>query len=409
MNERLSKFFISNSAHPCTEIILDVNKIRSFYLANGWEETQNPQEADDLIISTCAYNQHYEVSAVEDIRLRKLQLKNGARLIVAGCLSKINPELFDELKVSERIAPLELSKFDDLLKAKKSIESITVNKVDIDDYKANPLFYKVVKAKEKLEKLSGKLGMNLVPNWMATFPTSRWFVIRGSTGCMGTCTYCAVRKAKGKLKSVLPELIIDQVESAIKQGFSEISLAGDDMGAWGVDLGSNLAEVLPKILAVSPLVRVNLRFVEPKYLIGLIDKLIPIFETGRISAFCVPIQSGSDKILRKMGRDYGILQLEEVLKRIAGLPCPPKLASIIMVGFPGETKDDLELSSELIDRLPVDFFQILPYEGRPNTPSLNFPDQIPEDEKKRRHDKLLRKFKLRKIVHLPSWVVEKIC
>jgi threonylcarbamoyladenosine tRNA methylthiotransferase CDKAL1 len=401
-------FFISNSAHPCTEIALDANRIRHFYLANGWHETVNPAEADHLIVSTCAYNQQYEDAAINDVRQRAGQLKPGARLITTGCLPKINPDRLSHTAESTWVPPLELQRFDDLIEATQPIDQVPVHAVRLQEYEANPFFHRLVKVKSKLEGLRRRLGIDLIPHWMGTIPTPDWFFIRGSVGCLGQCTYCAVRRAKGGLISVPAEQIIRQTRAAVERGAKEISLAGDDMGAWGVDLDRDLADLLGEMVAVGEGFKINIRFVEPLYLMRVIDKITPIFATGRISAFCLPIQSGSNRILRRMGRGYTIEQVLDLVDRIAAIPQHPRLASIIMVGFPGETDDDFLASAALIDRLQVDMFQILPYEGRPGTPSVLLPDQVPDEVKRDRHDRLLRKFKLAKVVGLPTMLSSKL-
>ncbi|MBF0410138.1 MAG: radical SAM protein [Candidatus Riflebacteria bacterium] len=405
----MKTFFISNSAHPCTEIALDSNSIRNLYLANGWSETDKPDSADDIIVSTCAYNQHYEDASADDLTEKDRLRKNGARIICTGCLSKINPERIRQFKDLETVAPLELEKMNSLVSADVKLEAVTSNYVNFHDYETNRLFVNVLKVKKALGSISDKLSLSLVPDWMATFPDQGWFFIRGSVGCLGNCAYCAVRKAKGRLKSVPVDKIIVQTRKAVEHGVREISLAGDDMGAYGHDIGSDLPELLSEMLKTGDNFKINIRFVEPKFLIRHIDKLLPIFSTGRISAFCVPIQSGSDELVRKMNRDYSISDLEKALQKIASIgKKAPRLASILMVGFPGETEEQFRQTARLIDRLPISFFQILIFEARPNTPAAQMSDQISDEVKKKRHDMLLRKFKLQKIVGLPAFLVDKI-
>ncbi len=402
------RFFISNSAHPCTEIALDANRIRLFYQANGWVETSDAREADDLIVSTCAYNQHFEDAALADVRLRREQLKTGARLITTGCLPQIDPDAFKAAGGREVVTPRDLGRFDRLIAAQRSMADVNGNTIRLEEYQANPAFMRLVKIHTRLEALRDRIGIDLVPHWMATIPTPKWFFIRGSVGCRGRCTYCAVRRSKGALTSVEPERIVAQVRYAVAHGAHEISLAGDDMGAWGTDIGSELAALLTAMLAVPGEFKINLRFVEPVYILRQLDRLLPVFATGRISAFCLPLQSGSDAVLARMQRDYRIADVEDGLRRIASLPRRPRLASIIMVGFPGETEADFLASAALIDRLPIDLYQILEYEGRPGTPSIAMPDQIDAATKKRRHDQLLRKFKLQKVVGLPAALANRL-
>lgn len=401
-------FFISNSAHPCTEIALDANRIRRFYLANDWEEASDPTLADDLVVSTCAVNQEYEDAAMTDLEWRKVQLKTGARLIATGCLSKINPARFSEIEGALSVNPKQLGDFDSLVHPTVSIQNIQSNTIDYIDYQANPFFQKVIFIKQKLQNARKRFGVDLTPHWMATIPTAGWFYIRGGVGCRGQCTYCAVRRAKGDFTSVPFNFILKQTREAVAKGVPEISLAGDDMGAWGSDIGTNLAHLLSAMLKEGPDFCINIRFVEPLYFLSLLEELLPVFATGRISAFCLPIQSGSNSVLRRMARDYTIEAVEEGLQRLAALSKRPRLASIIMVGFPGETDQEYIESAKLIDRLPIDLFQILAYEGRPGTPSITMPDQVPDDVKEQRRQKLLRKFKLQNVLGLPRTLANRL-
>ncbi len=401
------RFFISNSAHPCTEIALDANRIRLFYLANGWQETSVAAEADDIVVSTCAVNQQYEDAAMDDLQTRASQCKPGGRLIATGCLSRINPQRFQQIQGALSVPPLELQQFDQLIQGPHRMSDISGHAVRIDDYQANPLFARLVRIRGKLEKMRRRFGIDLIPHWMATIPSPDWYFIRGSFGCLGRCTYCAVRRAKGRLVSTPPDIILQQLRQALASGAREVSLAGDDMGAWGTDIGSNLAELLDRMAAVPGDFRINLRFVEPVFLLKLLDQLLPVFATGKISAFCLPIQSGSNRVLERMGRDYRIEQIEVALQQLDRVPRRPRLSSIIMVGFPGETDEDFVASCRLIDRLPIDLYQILMYEGRPDTPSVSMPNQISPAVKQERHDRLLRKFKLQKVIGLPASIADR--
>ncbi|HNV70357.1 MAG TPA: radical SAM protein [Candidatus Ozemobacteraceae bacterium] len=402
------RFFISNSAHPCTEIALDANRIRLFYLANGWQETVTPGEADDIIVSTCAVNQQYEDAAMQDLQQRQSQRKPGSRLISTGCLSRINPQRISPLPNLLEVPPLELERFNELVPGNHRMQDVDGHAVRLDDYQANPLFARLVRIRGKLEQLGDQFGIRLVPHWMATIPSRNWYFIRGSTGCLGHCTYCAVRRAKGRLRSTPLEVILQQLRQAVAAGAREISLAGDDMGAWGTDIGSNLAELLSHMISVPGDFRINLRFVEPVFFLRFLDALLPVFATGRVSAFCLPLQSGSNHVLERMGRDYRIEEVEAGLARFATVANRPRLASIIMVGFPGETESDYFASCRLLDRLPIDLYQVLMYEGRPGTPSIAMSNQIPTAVKQERHDRLLRKFKLQKVVGIPASLANRL-
>jgi len=399
----MQRFAVIHSNHPCTELVLDVKQVIGYLIRAGFAETPEPADADVVIVSTCAFNQDYEDSAVASVERVKAMVKPDATILVTGCLSKINPERFALLGDVTALPPRDMATIEALFPAEVRLVDVPSNTVTVDEYESNRLFMLGI----RLKRLFRALPFVGVPRWLDTVPMSDWFFIRGAVGCTGTCAYCAIKRARGNVTSTPPDTIVAQVHDAVRHGYREISLAGDDMGCYGSDIGTDLAELLTAMLGVGDDFVVNLRFVEPAWLIRLQDKLMPIFETGRITSFCVPLQTGSQRLLDAMRRDYRADDAVRVVNEVLQKTKVRSISSNCMVGFPGETTDDFALSYRLLETCDINMYQVLEYQDRPGTAATAMPDKIADDVKRRRRARFITKMQLVKFVGLPYGPAER--
>jgi threonylcarbamoyladenosine tRNA methylthiotransferase MtaB len=194
------------------------------------------------------------------------------------------------------------------------------------------------------------------------------------------------------------------VQEAAKLGFKEISLAGDDMGCYGIDINSSLAELLTQILAVSSDFVINIRFVEPFWLIKGLSDLYPLFKTGRVKSFCVPLQSGSQSVLDRMNRNYDINEAVNAVNYVIDKTNVNSISSIVMAGFPGETSEDFEKTLDLLNICRANLYQVLKYEERPGTPSADMSGKIDEKTKDVRVKAFTKKMKRLKFANLSEFI-----
>ncbi len=143
-----------------------------------------------------------------------------------------------------------------------------------------------------------------------------FFTIRTGIGCLGHCTYCGIRKSKGKIKSKSFGTIIGEVKRAKEESFSVICLSGEDVGCWGYDINSNSVELLEKILECCENIRIVIEYFDPKWLVNFRDRLTPIFSDKRIISVTFAMQSGSSKIIRKTGREYDPKKVYSIIRKI---------------------------------------------------------------------------------------------
>ena len=177
-------------------------------------------------------------------------------------------------------------------------------------------------------------------------------IIPLSTGCLGSCTYCKTRHARGKLGSYDPNAIVERVKQAVEEGVLEIWLTSEDTGAYGRDIGTSLPELLRSIIAVMPaptMLRVGMT--NPPYILEHLEAMVDILNHPRVYAFLhVPVQSGSNKVLDKMNREYGIEEFMEVCDFLLEYIPDITLATDIICGFPTETDEDFEETMKLVEK-----------------------------------------------------------
>ena len=415
----MQRYHIINSSHPCTEIVLEVNQLRSYFNQGGYREASGPGNADIIVISTCAFNQKYETDAVTSIHKALAERAPHARIVVSGCLSKINPKLFAGLKEKyeiEDLPPRNMEKIEQMVPLVSvganpeplKINDIVPNYVTLDEYRDNQEFMAGIRVKTFYQRLRKLLPFIKPPNWTYSIPMPDWYFIRGGMGCMGKCSYCAIKRARGNIKSYELAHIIDQLRHAIDNGMKNIAFAGDDLGCWGIDKDMSLPDLLNEVVRIPGDFQVDLRFVEPAYLLEYFDELLPVFASGKIVSFGSPIESGSQRILNLMKRNYDIDDVISATNDILKSTRVKAISSIIMTGFPTEEVEDYSASFDLIGRSRIGLWQILSYEARPNTPSEALEPKVDPQIKKTRRDRLENHARLVNFLGVPSRVSEKM-
>jgi len=210
-------------------------------------------------------------------------------------------------------------------------------------------------------------------------------------GCSNFCTYCIVPYARGPLRSRQQDRVIDAARKMVASGFKEIVLTGIHTGAYGRDLAKSLslAELLKRLLKIPGLKRLRLSSIEPH---DITLELVEIMGGSKI--FCrhlhVPLQSGEDEILLRMGRRYTAWEyyrLTEVLREnIPGLG----LTTDIMVGFPGETDEDFQSTFRLVKKIAFSGLHVFKFSPRRGTPAADYDNQVEPGQKEERSHKLIQ-------------------
>lgn len=400
-----STFAILPSGHPCTELALDVGKARAWMIRAGYAETE-PAAAAVLFVASCAFNREYEEDAVARVAEAR-RLNPRARIIVAGCLAPINPGRFRELGEVDALPPAGMERLREWFPAPGTLDDAPCHAIGLEAYERNAHFMAGIRLKRLFDRLGRFLPVR-PPAWLATVPMPDWYYVRAATGCAGACSYCAIRRARGAVRSVAAARVVEECRAGLALGMRDICLAGDDLGCWGSDIGLTLADLLDPLVALPGDWRLHLRFVEPFWLVRHLDRLLPALRSGRVAGFCVPLQSGSQRILAAMRRSYRISDAVAAIHRVLAESRVRSLSSIVMVGFPGETAADFAASYALLERARVPLYQVLRYEGRPDTPSEALPDPVPEELKDLRQRRFRMKMQLVRFAGLPAGLAERI-
>lgn len=377
-------------SNGCPESMIDSKKVERFLQLNGWEIVNDLSQADLIVFYACGLTAAAEKGSLAFIEKFKRKMKPEARLVPWGCLSKINPQLLHQVYDGHLFDEKEASLFFE------KITDAQIRYEDVDAYSlsSTKLKFLTVLKKNKRLILSNPLlvAFDILYHYLSTIvapDTSRsFFYIKVSTGCLENCTYCAVRTSRGMPRSRPIENIVLDFKKGIEKGFKFFYLLGTDLGAYGHDLGYNLADLLREIAKEEGCYKVGIRNVNPFYLKQMITDLCETLKTGKIFHITCPVESGSNKILKLMGRKYSTKEFQECIGKIKRAAPGILIRTQIMVGFPMETDEDFYESVRLVDEIPFDFIEVYKFSKRPGTKAASMNGQIPDDIAEKRFRKL---------------------
>jgi MiaB/RimO family radical SAM methylthiotransferase len=208
-------------------------------------------------------------------------------------------------------------------------------------------------------------------------------IVQLAQGCTGHCTYCLTRIARGPLKSFPADEILDQVRAQVRAGTVEIQLTAQDVSAWGMDTGESLPELLASIDRIPGSHRLRTGMMNPATAKGQAGELAEALSGSHYFRFVhLPVQSGSDEVLRMMGRDYTVADFEHIVRIFRGRNPDTAIATDMIVGFPHESREDFTASLDLIRRIRPAKVNVTRYSRRPFTPvfrQCDFPDSVKKD------------------------------
>ena len=209
-------------------------------------------------------------------------------------------------------------------------------------------------------------------------------IVQTAQGCSGRCTYCLTRLARGPLKSFTGEEILAEILAHAHAGTSEIQITAQDMSCWGQDIGKSLPFLLKRIDDLPGEFMIRVGMMNPATIKGILYDLIEAYASDHIFKFIhIPVQSGSDDVLDRMGRGYSVADFDEIVTAFRKRYPDITLATDMIVGFPGETQEEFTQSLDLIERVRPNKVNITRYSRRPFTPLFTVKD-CPEWIKKDR-------------------------
>jgi len=251
--------------HGCARRKMDLDIISKYLLDNGWMISENAQGADIVILSTCAYDQLHEDEAVDFVKEYADKRKDSCTLVVAGCLGPINGQKLNGTQRIAMVPPKDLGKMDQVIKARIRIDQFS----DLS-LTENDLDYSSIWNNERPQHFMPNGYEPLEGNSTSSLPISMYDrrnkLIRISRGCMGQCSYGAIRFATGNLISKNLGEILKEVENAIKNGFRKITLVAEDIGCYGLDTHTNFVNLMREVLKCGDKFRVQLHSINPQWI-----------------------------------------------------------------------------------------------------------------------------------------------
>jgi MiaB-like tRNA modifying enzyme len=333
--------------YGCTLNQADSRIMGNILKANGYEveyKRYNDREggADFIIVNTCTVKTPTENKIL--YRLGKLR-SLGKKLIVAGCLASADKEkVLSVVPEASIITTSNVHKIMHVVERAKNGESVAMDKY------------------ERVDKLA--YGIDNA-SAIARIPISE--------GCLSNCSFCETRFARGPLNSFSEDLILRAVKNALANGAVEIELTSQDVGAYGLDRKTNIAELLGRVAEIEGEFRVRVGMLNPEHLHRYFDELIEAYRSSKVYKFLhLPVQSGSDKVLKEMNRRYTIEEfkgyVDEIRRKLSAT-----IATDIIVGYPTETDEDFEKSIELVKELKPEVVNISKFGARPHAPASKLP------------------------------------
>jgi threonylcarbamoyladenosine tRNA methylthiotransferase MtaB len=321
--------------------------------------TRVQEQADIYIINTCTVTSEADRSSRQFIYRAKRE--NPKAIVVAtGCYAQTNPQALARLKEVDLVVGN--SHKDRLVEILEDYLQGRGERVFVDN----------------IFKDSQVKNFDLV----VFFERVRPF-LKVQEGCNNFCTFCVIPYARGKLRSVPMEKVLEQVKSLAERGFKEIVLTGTQLTQYGWDLNTNLYQLLLELLRIKDIELFRLSSLYPS---EIDQKLLDLItQEERIAPhFHLSLQSGSNRILRLMERDYTVEDYTKLVETIVQRRPISAIGTDIIVGFPTETEEDFEETYKLVQNLPFAYLHVFSYSDRPNTKASKMFPKVEERFKKER-------------------------
>lgn len=332
----------------------------------GYEVVPHTEEADIYVVNTCSVTEHSDKKDRNLIR-RLHRRSPNALIAVIGCYAQLKGENIAKIEgvdivLGARSKGMVVDEVERLLKEGRGAEPV-VDIVDIDCVK------------------------NIFPAFSTGERTRSFLKIQD--GCDYKCSYCTVPYARGSSRSLPSALILDQAREIASSGIVEIVLTGVNTGDYGRKSGESFLSLLQGLNAVEGIERYRISSIEPNLLTPEIVEWIAS-DTKFLPHFHIPLQSGCDRILQKMGRRYRTEDFRRKIELIRSRMEHVFFGIDVIVGFPGETDEDFRTTCAFLKEIHPAFIHVFPYSRRNGTPAAAMPDQVEECVKAERVEVLER-------------------
>lgn len=364
--------------HGCSASLADTEILTGLIQQSNYEIVNSAKDADLSVLVTCSVKTVTEQRMLS--RIRELRSK-GRKLVVAGCLPKAEPEKV--LRIDSNLSLLGPSNLDKIIPA-------------IDSTLAGRQFTSIESSNLV------KLGL----------PRSRKSQVVGiveiSSGCLSSCTFCQVKMVKGTVFSYPEDDIVSEAELLVRGGCREIWLTSTDNSAYGKDSKTTLANLIKRICAISGEFKVRVGMMNPLLTRGrVLDELLEAYDHEKVFRFLhLPVQSGSDRILKLMQRGYTVNDYFETIDVFLSQFPDLTLSTDLIVGFPTEDENDFEDSMKLLTRSRPDVLNLSRFGARDGTKAAKMSGQVYATiakERSQKASKIWKKIALEKNLKWIGW------
>jgi threonylcarbamoyladenosine tRNA methylthiotransferase CDKAL1 len=343
-------------SYGCSTNFADGEVLAGCLSQAGFDLAQSIPEADVIVYNSCAVK-----GPTEDRMISLLKrTPDGKKVVVAGCLPLTS---FDRLQRDVR--------FDAAIGPAAGQEIVDV--------------VKRVLAGERVVSLDGSLHAKPMLNLHRLTKNPVVSLVPVGYGCLGSCAYCCVVFARGRLRSYPIEEVVEKVKCDLASGSKEFWLTSQDMACYAKDLDTNLATLLKSVCAINGDFRVRVGMMTPNFALDIVDELVEAFRSVKVFKFLhLPVQSGDDTVLKRMRRCYTIQDFTKVVAAFREAFPELTLATDVICGFPGENKKAFENTLRLISEVKPDIVNVSKFFGRPGTAAAKMSDAVKQTEIKLR-------------------------
>jgi threonylcarbamoyladenosine tRNA methylthiotransferase CDKAL1 len=337
----------------CSANLADGEIIAGCLSKAGFKVVDDPQDAEILLYNTCAVKSPTENRVIDILR----KAPKDKRLIVTGCLPLINfGRLKNEVEFDGVAGPAPGAKIVEILRR--------------------------VVAGEKVVYLGGVSKPSLC---LPRIPVNRVVsIVPINYGCLGNCSYCCVRFARGRLRSYLIDEIVGRVKQDLVSGVKEVWLTSQDTACYGKDVGASLAGLLRRICEIEGDFFVRVGMMNPDHVMEMLDELVEAYNCGKVFKFLhLPVQSGDDTVLELMNRRYTVEEFKRIVQAFREEIPRLTLSTDVICGFPGESRKAFEQTKKLMREVQPDIVNVSKFFSRPRTPAEKMVSLPPKEVKMR--------------------------
>ena len=344
-----------------------VNTYESEYIMNLLKDNgyiiKDFQELCDIyIINTCTVTNQSDSKSKKMIR-QAIRRNPDACIVAMGCFIQANPEYYED-------------GIDILIGNKDKSNIISI----LDEY---------FKRKETIKKQYIGRIKEFEDMYIKEFPGRTRAFVKIQDGCDNFCSYCIIPFVRGKCRSKNEDEVVEEVTDLVNNGYKEIVLTGIHTGSYGVDLETNFAHLLKRLVKIKGLLRLRISSIETT---ELNEEVLNILEKEKIlvNHLHIPIQAGSDEILKKMNRKYNLDYFFQKIEQIRKIRPNISITTDLIVGFPGESEELFEKTIETCKKIKFSKIHVFPYSERKGTASSRMDNKVDNKTKKNRAKKLIK-------------------